>query len=513
VTALDLAVVVLLLGGLVLFAGMVARRQRDTDDYYLGGGRLPAWALGLSLAANQVSAISLVGAPAFVALREGGGLLWLQYELAVPLAAAILVVWGVSFLRRTNGVSVYQAVEERLGGCARRVLAGFFLVGRGLGAGVILLASARVVAASAGWSLELSLLVVGVVAVLYTGLGGLVADVVTDVLQLALLWGAVVVVSVVAWWRLVSAGHPVLGSVESERLVALDLAGTGLGDGATFAFWPMLFGALFLYLAYYGCDQTQAQRILAAGSGAEARRSLAVAAIVRFPLALTYCGFGVLLAATLRHDGGLAAAMAGQAPDALVPVYLTRTLPPGLLGLVVAGILAAALSSIDSALNSLSAVTLEESGRLRAADSVLVGRLLTVGWGVFAGLSAVIFSRSGETVIELVNRVGSAVSGPTLAVFVLAFGVRRADGRSAVSGALFGLLATLAVAWGLPSVSWLWWNVIGCAVGVTVGWVFGGGRTIDPVPVDREDQPLGWMLLVWFLVIAGSLGVITILAQ
>jgi Na+/pantothenate symporter len=91
---LDLAIVVASLVGLVVFAGWLAGRQRRTTDYYLGGGRLPAWALGLSLAANQVSAISLVGAPAFVALRPGGGLAWLQYEMAVPLAVACLVLWG-----------------------------------------------------------------------------------------------------------------------------------------------------------------------------------------------------------------------------------------------------------------------------------------------------------------------------------------------------------------------------------------------------------------------------------
>ena len=99
----DVVIVVTSLVGLVLLGGWLASRQRRTGDYYLGGGTLPAWALGLSLAANQVSAISLVGAPAFVALRAGGGLRWLQYELAVPLALAVLAVWGVPLLRRAPG--------------------------------------------------------------------------------------------------------------------------------------------------------------------------------------------------------------------------------------------------------------------------------------------------------------------------------------------------------------------------------------------------------------------------
>lgn len=509
-TLADLAVVVLLLGGLVVFAGIIARRQRDARDYYLGGGRLPAWALGLSLAANQVSAISLVGAPAFVALREGGGLLWLQYELAVPLAAGVLVLWGVGFLRRWRGVSVYGAVEERFGSAARRVLAWFFLIGRGLGAGVILLASARVVAASADWRLEWSLVVVAVVAVAYTGLGGLVADVVTDVLQFGLLWGSTVVVSLLAWRRLAAEGHAVLDLIDPARLRPLDFAGTGLGDGATFALWPMLFGALFLYLAYYGTDQTQAQRVLAAKSDAEARTTLAVAAVVRFPLAATYCLFGVLLAATLEVDSGLAAAMAGQAPDALVPTYLSRTLPAGLLGLVVAGILAAALSSVDSALNSLSAVSLEECGLTDSPRSVLLGRLLTLGWGVFAAVSAAAFANTGETVIELVNRIGSALSGPTLAMFILAMVVCRADRRSAIAGALAGVAANLVVAGVLPQVSWLWWNLIGCGVALAVGWAAGrgGGRPLRTVPA--EGTKIAAALLAWFVAISAVLVVILV---
>lgn len=286
-TGLDLAIVVAFLGGLVVVATWLARRQRQLDDYYLGGRRLPAWALGLSLAANQVSAISLVGAPAFVAVRAGGGLVWLQYELAVPLALAVLAVWAVPLLRRAVGAEVYQAVEERLGPGARRTLALLFLGGRGLGAGVILLASARVVSACSGWDVGLSLAVVGGVALVYTALGGLAADVVSDVLQLVLLWGGTVVAVVVLAFQ-PAVWNAVTTAVAADRLRPFDLSGHGLGDGATFGLWPMLIGGFFLYLSYYGCDQTQAQRILAASDDRAARTALTMAAVVRFPLVMTY---------------------------------------------------------------------------------------------------------------------------------------------------------------------------------------------------------------------------------
>jgi len=511
-SALDLTIVVLSLIGLVVLAGWLASRQRNTADYYLGGGRLPAWALGLSLAANQVSAISLIGAPAFVALRPGGGLGWLQYELAVPLAMAVLVVWGVPYLRRAKGAEVYSVVEDRLGRGARRLLAAFFLVGRGLGAGVVLYASSLVVDACTAWGFSTSLLIVGVVAVAYTALGGLIADVFSDVLQFALLWGATLVVTIVLGVRL--AGRGLLTGIDPARLVVLDLGHHGLGDGATFAFWPMLIGGFFLYVSYYGCDQTQAQRILAAANASQARRALTVASLVRFPLVLTYCAFGLMLAAFLAATPDFARLLADRPPDALVPQFLVNYLPAGVVGVVVAGILAAALSSIDSALNSLSAVTVEEfqppSVRADGARQLRWARAATVAWGVVATAAAWFFSRSGETSIELVNRVGSALYGPVLAVFLLAWRSRRADGWSAVAGAVAGLLANLALAVWAPGISWLWWNVVGCAVTLVVGVILGRSTTaVEPVG-DGGGRRHARLLLLYFAAIVTLLAVITI---
>jgi SSS family solute:Na+ symporter len=509
VSTVDLAIVVLSLVGMVALAAWLAQRQRHTADYYLGGRRLPPWALGVSLAANQVSAISLIGAPAFVALREGGGLAWLQYELAVPLAMAALVVWGVPFLRRAAGAEVYAVVEERLGTGARRLLAGSFLIGRGLGAGVVLYASSLVVDACTGWGFEASLLVVGAVSVAYTALGGLIADVLSDVFQFALLWIAAILVTVVLAFRL--AGRGLLSAVDPARLAVLDFSGTGLGDGATFAFLPMMAGGFFLYLSYYGCDQTQAQRILAAADADQARRALTVASLVRFPLVLTYCLFGLMLAVFLVATPDFAKSLVGAPPDALVPRFLVTYLPSGVVGVAVAGILAAALSSVDSALNSLSAVAVDEFSspavRANGPRQLRWARLTTVGWGVAATAAAWLFSRSGETSIELVNRVGSALYGPVLAVFLLAWRSRRADGRSAVTGAVAGLLANLALAVWVPAVSWLWWNVVGCVVALVVAVVVGrGGEPVEPVLTGGRG--LARWLIAYFVVILIVLAVI-----
>jgi SSS family solute:Na+ symporter len=161
-------------------------------------------------------------------------------------------------------------------------------------------------------------------------------------------------------------------------------------------------------------------------------------------------------------DPRLSAALEGRPPDALVPVFITTYLPAGLRGLLLAAILAAAMSSIDSALNSLAAVTLDDvAGLDPARQSVWLGRLTSLGWGAFAVASGMLFARSEAGVLEMVNKVGSAFYGPVLAVFALGALTRGATGRGALLGLGAGLGTNLILARFAPGVSWLWWNPAG----------------------------------------------------
>jgi SSS family solute:Na+ symporter len=456
---LDVAVVLVYLAGIVGMSFAFARRQRTGGDYFLAGRRMGRVPLALSIVANQVSAVSLVGAPAFVALRDGGGLRWLQYELALPLAMLLLVAALLPALRSVPGSSIYAYAEARFGRDARRALAGAFLLSRGLSLGVILYAASLVIAEATGISAGTALVALGLLSVLYTGLGGIVADIWSDVVQLVLLWGGTFVC---AAYVLVHGGASVLSAIPPDRTRTLVLDATGLGDGATFAFWPMLLGGFFLYLSYYGCDQSQAQRLLTARDEAAARDALVLNGLLRFPLVATYCGFGLLLAGLLQVDPAFAALMSDRPADSLVPVFMVSYLPPGLRGLLLAAILAAAMSSIDSALNSLAAVTLEDVfGRAADRQSVWLGRITSLAWGLFAIASGLFFARAGSGVLELVNQVGSAFYGPVLAVFLLGALFPRVRERHALVGLALGLGLNLSLARFAPSVSWLWWNPAG----------------------------------------------------
>lgn len=477
-SGLDAFVIVAYLAAVVAMSWAFARRQRTGEDYFLAGRAMGGPVLGASIMANQASAVSLVGAPAFVALREGGGLVWLQYELALPLAMLLVIAVLLPALRSVPGSSIYAYAEARFGRPTRRALAGAFLLARGLVLGVVLYASALVVAQALGWPVETALLLVGAFSVAYTGLGGIVADIWSDVLQLVLLWGGTFVCG---FYVLAHAGSGVLRAIPAERARALALDSTGLAGEGAHAFWPMLLGGLFLYVSYYGCDQSQAQRLLTARDDRAARLALVLNGLLRFPLVLTYCGLGLLLAGLLEVDPAFAAAVEGRPPDSLVPVFLTRYLPSGLRGLFLAAILAAAMSSIDSTLNSLAAVTLEDVfGRTPERQGVWLARGTTFLWGLFAVLSGLAFARAGTGVIELVNLVGSVFYGPVLAVFVLGVVAPGVDGRSALAGLAAGLAANLLLATLAPGVSWLWWNPAGFLAASLAALLAAGARVAPP---------------------------------
>jgi SSS family solute:Na+ symporter len=463
---IDVGIVVLYLGGIVGMSYAFARRQHNGEDYFLAGRGMRGSTLAISILANQASAVSLVGAPAFVALRDGGGLRWLQYELALPLAMLLLIAFLLPALRSVPGSSIYAYAEQRFGRPTRQALAASFLLSRGLSLGVILYASALVVSTAIGWPVMWSIAALGAFSVAYTSLGGLAADIWSDVVQFVLLWGGTLVAAV---FVLVHGGSDVLAAIPLERVRPLVFDASGLNGGTTFAFWPMLFGGLFLYLSYYGCDQSQAQRLLAARSYGDAKRALVWNGLLRFPLVVTYCLFGLLLAGLLRVDTTFAAQMVNRPADSLVPTFMMTYLPTGLRGLFLAAILAAAMSSIDSALNSLAAVTLEDVAGIPAArQGVWLSRSVSLGWGVFAVVSGLLFARTGGGVLETINLIGSAVYGPVLGVFALGVLAPRLQGNAPLPGLVAGLVTNVALSHFAPGVSWLWWNPAGFFVACLV---------------------------------------------
>ena len=464
-TDLDWAVVCAYLVGMLAVGAYIGRRQRTRKDYYLGGQRMPAAALATSTIATQCSTNSLLGAPAFVGFVAGGGMVWLQYELAVPLAMLALM-FLFRPMRAGNYISIYAFLEERLGSGARLIASGSFQIFRGIATGVTVYGVALVITLLVDVSYTQAVLILMGATIAYDVLGGMRAVVVSDVVQVVL-----IVVAVALSLGLLIAELGGVAPLVSERTQALDFS-WGLTGGSDYGLWPMLIGGFFLYTAYYGCDQSQAQRVLAANSTKATERVLLLNGLLRFPLVLLYCLLGLALAAyALQSDlvQQLPAATSGAPNFNLVfPVYVLETFPAGLVGLVMIGIFAAAMSSIDSALNSLSAATIEDFVTTRGDFSerrlFLFSKIATLGWGLFAVVFSYQVERIAPTVLEAINKIGSMANGPLLALFAVALVAPGVGQRRAVGAFFAGLLANGALWLFAPGVSWLWWNVSGFAV-------------------------------------------------
>ncbi len=477
--AFDWTIIIVYLMGMVVLSFFLARGQKTDRDYYLGGNSTAPLPIALSTLATQCSTNSLLGAPAFVAFAAGGGLIWLQYEMAVPFAMIILMALIFPLLRGLNLISLYAYLEKRFDAGTRTVVSILFQFVRAFGTGVTVYGISLVLMICLNIPFAAAVLMLGGVTVLYDVLGGMKAVIWSDVIQIAVLLGAILAAIVMA---VDLAGGLAVVFYKPARLGAVDFAHHGLGDGHTFAFWPMLIGGFFLYISYYGCDQTQAQRELATRSVEDTKRALFLDGMLRFPLVLSYCFLGLCLGAyALRHPDFVSALPLTEqgAPNynLAVPVFVLQQFPHGLIGLVMVGLFAAAMSSLDSTLNALSALSMQDivkrhlKADLSGGMQLALSKLLTVFWGAVCLFFAFFVGDISETIIESINKISSLLNGPLLAVFLMGMLTRRVNGPGATGGLIVGFTVNLFLWKYAPKISWLWWNVIGFAVAYGAGYL------------------------------------------
>jgi SSS family solute:Na+ symporter len=472
-SALDWFVIGSYLAGTLGLSAWLARRQQSPADYYVGGRTLPWWALAISILATQSSANSFLGIPAFVALVPGGGLTWLQYELMLPVAMIVIMLVLAPVLRGLALISVYEYLERRFDRATRHLLSAVFLLSRGLATGVAVYAAAVVVQVCTGLPLAWCIVGVGGMTVVYDTMGGIRAVVWTDIIQMVVLLAGIGVCTAYAW-ELAGGGAAILAAHDPARLAAVQWA-HGIGDGASAPLWGFVVGGLVLYVAYYGVDQSQVQRQLAAPDVKSAQRALLLNGLARFPLTLLYCGMGLAVGAVYLVSEPLRAAVPAGRLDYLMPRFIELHLPAGVRGLLVAAILAAAMSSLDSALNSLSASTLRDFVEPRlgpqAPESrrLLASRWVTLGWGVAIVGFGLVVGDLASSVVEGINRIGALFYGPLLAAFGCGVLDRRARGPGVLAGVAAGLALNAGLAWGLgPKLFWMWWNLSGLLAAVAV---------------------------------------------
>ncbi len=520
---LDWAIIAIYLLGLIGFSAWLSRRQHSRADYYVAGRGTGAVPIAISIMATQCSSNSILGAPAFVAFAAGGGLIWLQYELAVPLAMLLIMVFMFPLFYRLKLISVYDYLERRFDLKTRLLLSGLFQFVRAFATAVTVYSIAIVVELITGMSFFWSVVLLGVVTVIYDVLGGIRAVIYSDVIQMVIL---VTVLGALLYVLADMAGgfSSMLSAFPAERREPLDFASHGLGDGKDFAFWPMLFGGLFLYVSYYGCDQSQVQRELCAANQDEGQKALLLNGLFRFPLVMLYClvgvGIGVYAASNEAFLVNLGQTAGEPNFNLAVPAFIIEHLPVGVVGVAMVALFAAAMSSLDSVINSLSATTMEDFvRRFHSEDTwsdereLLYSRGLTVAWGVLTLWLAFHVDDIASTVLVAINKIGSLINGPVLGVFALGLLTSRANGTGACLGLLAGFLLNLYCWQFLPELSWLWWNVFGFLMTFVVGLLISFKGEIIAPPAELIWRPtsmasfgfkVNWMpayaaLLIWFV--------------
>lgn len=481
---LDYSIVFIYLIGFMLL-GFMFKKNETSKDYFLGGNSLGWFPLSLSTMATQLSAISFISAPAFVGLKLGGGLKWLTFEMVVPIAMLFIMLVVIPPLFRAGIVSIYEYVERRFDYSTRMILSIVFQINRALSTGVMVYAIAFILQAVLDLDFAVTILIISVITIIYSWQGGMKAVVWGDAIQMIILFVGLIVCLIYGWSHLSSGGGTI--AFDPERLQVIDF-NMGIGDGEEYGLLPMIIGGFFLYVSYYGCDQTQAQRMLSARDEGTIKKLLLANGLLRFPVVLIYCLMGLIIGALVMNTPEFLAniqaltekhfpeefAKNGLKADLMMPVFIMTYLPHGLIGLLMIGIMSAAMSSLSSTINSLSAVTVEDilkkKGIVNDGNYMKYSRYMVVFWGVICIGAAFLFGGSDSPVIEIINAIGSVFYGPVLATFVLAIFSKKVSSLGMKIGIIASVLINLIFSKTMQgifgfdpgvSVFWIWLNFTG----------------------------------------------------
>ncbi len=549
---LDWAVVIAYLTYVIWDGIRMTKHSGNVEGYFLANRSLPWWAVGLSVMATQLSAITLVGT---TGQAYSDGMRFIQFYYGLPLAMVILCITAVPFFYRARVYTAYEYLERRFDAKTRSLTSFFFLISRGLGVGVVIAAPSVILSIVLGWSEIVTIFVIGLSTTVYTMIGGVQAVTWTDVKQMVVIFFGLfvclfVIVSQFPAQVSVSDGLFLAGSLGKLETVnwSFDLT-------EKYTIWSGTIAALFLFLSYFGCDQSQVQRFLTAKSVSEGRTSILMSAFLKIPMQFMILLVGVLVfvfyqfatppmifntvesakveqsaqyqtlqkeyeAAHENREKSALSFIENQTDEArqsyveadkgfnqarknatefvktetgnksfndvnyVFPTFVVQNMPMGIIGLIIAAIFAAAMSSISAELNALAtATTIDFYRRHFKKDGtdkqyVFFGRVATLIWGLFACVVALYATNLGS-LIEVVNTFGSFFYGSLLGVFVLAIVVKRARARGAFFGLLFGIVSVW-IASRYTNIEFLWFNVVGCLVTVAAGYLI--SLTV------REDQ-------------------------
>jgi SSS family transporter len=474
ITSLDLVVIVGYLLAVTLWGAWLGRGQTGGTDYFLGNRELPWGAVMLSVVATETSTLTFLSIPGVAYL---GTLTFLQLTVGYLVGRAVVSMLLLPAYYRGELTTAYALLETRFGTGVRRFTSAIFMVTRLLADSVRLFATAIPLALVTGWPYPVSIAVIGVLTLVYTYFGGIKAVVWVDALQMMLyLVGAVVA----AWalQNLVSGGWGEIlsASAEAGKLIVFDFR---LSLSVPYTFWAGLVGGGFLTMGSHGADQLIVQRLLTCKDLKASQKALvfsAVAVMVQF-LIFLLVGLGLWV-----FYGG----RSFDSSDEIFARFIVDQLPAGMTGLLIAGIFAAAMSSLSSSINSLASATAYDFWaplKGMVGDEVRIlraGKGFTLLWAVLLIGGAVVFIplSTRTSAVEMALGIASVVYGGLLGAFGLGILSKRADQRGTAIGMAVGIGVVMVIWLSIPDrVAWPWFVLIGTVVTFMAGWALGRRKT------------------------------------
>ena len=458
---LNWTIIILYLLANLLLGFVLSKKVTTAEDFYIGRKTTPWWAIGISVLATYVSAMTFLGAPAW---SYKAGLSVIAIHLNYPLVIILVMSLFVPFFMQTGVVSIYEYQEKRFGKASRTTISIIFLMTQLLSSAAVLYGSALVIAYITGVSVVASIIIVSIITLIYTSLGGITAVIWTDVLQSAIfLVGGIIVLSVLLSQMTVPLSETLASLKEAGKINPIDWS-TDLSKTTTI--WAGIIAMTIYHVTVYGANQMMMQRTLGAKNMGDAKKSLALMGFAAFFIYFMFIFIGVLF---YQYYGG----REFDNDNTIMLEFAEKEGFYGFIGIIAAAVLAASMSSLSSALNSFSTISTEGFYQkyLKPNETpehyLKIARLSTVGWAILVIIPAIAFSSSTGSILELLTKVGSYFVGAKLSMYGLGFYSKHTTERGLLIGVVAGF-AALAVVANLTDVAWPWYAPIGAIVNIVV---------------------------------------------
>jgi SSS family solute:Na+ symporter len=494
--AIDVAIVVLYVLGTIGLGAWFTRRQHSLRTYFVGDRNVSWWLVLISIVATETSTVTFLSVPGVAFNRNGGNLTFLQLAFGY-VVGRILIAWFLlpQYLRGEL-YSAYQLLRQRFNSAVQRTASGLFLATRVVADGLRLYLAGLLLQQFTGWDGQLSIVVIGVVTMIYTYLGGMEAVIWTDLIQFVIYIAGAIVAAFCIVGQIPGSVHGFIAN--AERAGKLQLLNLSTDWSVPYTLWAGVIGGAFFTMASHGADQMMVQRYFCSKSLGQARTALVLSGFVVLLQFLLFLLIGVGLF-LLWQDGALTVGEQSR-NDEVFGQFIVHFLPHGIVGLVIAAVLAAAMSTLASSLNSSAGAFVADFYRpLRSGHSeehyLTVSRVMTTVWGVsrIAVAVAALYILSERSVVDQVLKVAGFTTGMILGVFLLGSLRRAVSSAAALAGLIAGFAAVLGIwlssLWTREWLAWPWYAPVGTVVTVAIGLLVNRLRKQDGPPSNGSAEP------------------------